>query len=331
MNRKVKIVGVGKYLPPKVVTAEELDQMLQTQPGWTLKKSGVKERHYVNGETASQMAANAALEAINDAGLSLSDVDCIISGSGTMEQPIPCNAALIQRALNLSDSGVPCFDVNTTCLSFVQALDIASLYLEMGIYRTILIVSSEIASIGLNWQQKESCVLFGDGAAAVVVQKTPENEGSTVYPMKMETYSDGASFTEIRGGGTTIHPREHREETKQEFLFHMNGPAVFRMSSKRLPEFVGKIFAEANISMTDLQAVIPHQASGMAMRLMKRKLHIPDEIFIDVIENYGNMIAASIPIALYEAIRSQRIKRGDKVLLIGTSAGLSLGGIILEY
>lgn len=248
-----------------------------------------------------------------------------------MEQPIPCNAALIQKQLGLEDSGIPCFDVNTTCLSFVNALDIASLYIELGVYETVLIVSTEIASVGLNWKEKESCVLFGDGAAAVIVQKTPDHEQSGMYPMLMETYSVGSAFTEIRGGGTKMHPREHRDDTKEEFLFHMNGPAVFRLSSKKLPAFVEKLLANSQSTMDDLQAVIPHQASGMAMRLMKRKLQIPDSIFVDVIEYYGNMIAASIPIALYEAIRSQKLERGGKGMFIGTSAGLSIGGMVFEY
>lgn len=331
MKRRVKIVGIGKYLPKKIVTSEAMDQQLQLPSGWTYKKSGVKIRHYVEGETASYMGAMAAREAIADAGISLMDIDCIISGSGTMEQPIPCNAALIQKQLGLEDSGIPCFDVNTTCLSFVNALDIASLYIELGVYETVLIVSTEIASVGLNWKEKESCVLFGDGAAAVVVQKTPDHEQSVMYPMLMETYSVGSAFTEIRGGGTKMHPREHRDDTKEEFLFHMNGPAVFRLSSKKLPAFVEKLLANSQSTMDDLQAVIPHQASGMAMRLMKRKLQIPDSIFVDVIEYYGNMIAASIPIALYEAIRLQKLKRGGKGMFIGTSAGLSIGGMVFEY
>lgn len=331
MKRRVKIAGIGKYLPTKIVTAEDLDQFLQLKPGWTYKKSGVKKRHYVDGETASYMGAEAAKNAVADAGLTLNDIDCIISGSGTMEQAIPCNAALLQRELNLGDSGIPSFDVNTTCLSFVQALDVASLSIELDVYKNVLIISSEIASIGLNWNEKESCVLFGDGAVAVVVQKTPKGESSGILSARMETYGDGAHFTEIRGGGTKIHPREHRPETEEDFLFHMNGPAVFRMSSKLLPEFVEKLLKEGKQTMEDLQAVIPHQASGMAMRLMKKKLQIPDDIFINVIENFGNMIAASIPLALYEAVKSKKLVRGGKAMLIGTSAGLSIGGMILEY
>lgn len=163
MKRRVKIVGIGKYLPKKIVTSEAMDQQLQLPSGWTYKKSGVKIRHYVEGETASYMGAMAAREAIDDAGISLMDIDCIISGSGTMEQPIPCNAALIQKQLGLEDSGIPCFDVNTTCLSFVNALDIASLYIELGVYETVLIVSSEIASVGLNWRKKKVVFYLGMG------------------------------------------------------------------------------------------------------------------------------------------------------------------------
>ncbi|MBA4537979.1 beta-ketoacyl-ACP synthase III [Bacillus aquiflavi] len=331
MERSIKVIGTGIYIPKTVVTAEELDKKLSLPSGWTLKKSGVRVRHFITNETASKMGAKAAVQAVENAGIRLEDIDCIISGSGTMEQPIPCNAALIQKELSLEESGIPCFDINTTCLSFVKGFDLASYLIDSGRYKTILIVSSEISSIGLNWKQKESAVLFGDGAAAVVVQKPRKEESSHILTARMETYSVGASHSEIPGGGTKIHPREHAHLSEEHFLFQMNGQAIFRLSSRLLPAFMEKLFAGTNITMNALKAVIPHQASGMALRILQKKLNIPDAVFINNIENYGNTIAASIPIALHEAIEQGRIKRGDLVMLIGTSAGLSIGGVIFEY
>lgn len=331
MKRDVKISGIGTYLPERKVSSEAIDQMLDVKPGSTYKKSGVETRYFVNEETASEMGAYAAKKAIKDARINLSDVDAIISGSGTMEQPIPCNAAFIQKALGLSDSGIPCFDVNTTCLSFVKALDIASGEITLGKYETVLIVSAEISSVGLNWEKPESSILFGDGAAAVVLRRTPDSETSSILCSHMETYSTEAHGSEIRGGGTKIHPRIYSEETKEDFLFDMNGPAIFKRSAQLLPPFMDKMLNESGVSLEDITAIIPHQASGASLRIMRKRLQMKEEQFINVIEKYGNIIASSIPIALHDAIKDKKIQRGDFVMLFGTSAGLSIGGIIFEY
>lgn len=331
MIRKIKIMSVGRYLPNRIVTADELDERLNLPMGWAFKKSGVRKRHYIENETASFMGARAAEEAMHAAGLTLKDIDCIISGSGTYEQIIPCNAALIQKELGGEMLGIPAYDINSTCLSFVTALDTISYLVEVGRYDRVLIVSTDIASVGLNYGHKESCVLFGDGAAAVVIERTPSNESSHIITSRMETYSAGAHLTEIRGGGSKMHAREFNESTKDEFLFHMDGRKVFRLSSSILPAFMQKLLKDTNISLDAIKAVIPHQASGMSLRILREKLGISEEQFINVIENYGNTISSSIPIALYEAINTNKLQRGDNAILIGTSAGLSIGGVIFEY
>lgn len=326
--RNIKIVGMGKYLPEKVVTSEEIDRLLDLKPGWTEKKSGVKYRHYANGETASEMGAKAALAALAEADLLLDDIDCLVSTSGTMEQPIPCSATLIHEKLQ-PNRPIPAFDINSTCLSFVTGLDVISSLVHAGTYKRVLLVSTEIASIGINPKQKESYVLFGDGAAACIIQQGKEGQTSGILSSRMETYSKGAHLTEIRGGGTKHHPNHH--DVEEDFLFDMNGREVFRMSSRVIVPFVDQLLQDAGITKSELDAVVPHQASGMAMRLMRSKLEIDEEKFINVIEHYGNTIAASIPLTLCDGIKMGKIKRGNKVLLLGTSAGLSLGGLVLEY
>lgn len=329
MKRKVKINGIGSYLPKRVVKATEIDELIGVKKGWSEKKSGVKQRYFVVDETASFMAAEAAKIAVQDAGLTLSDIDCIISGSGTMEQAIPCNAALIQEQLGLQRSGIPSFDVNSTCLSFVAALDMISFSIDCGKYKHVLVISSEISSVGLNWKQEESSILFGDGAAAVVLSKSIDN--SKIICSQMETYSEGAHLSEVRGGGTRIHPREHNEQTKEDFLFDMDGKAIFKHSFRLLPGFIERLFSNTAFSIKEMDIVIPHQASASAMNIIRKKLGIDEEKFINIISDYGNMIAASIPMALCIAINEGKVRRGDKILLLGTSAGFSIGGIVLEY
>lgn len=327
--RNCKIIATGKYLPEKIVFSNELDLELGLKEGWTYKKSGIVSRRYVADETNSSMGAIAIKRALDQAGLTFRDIDALIYTSGSIEQAIPSTASLIQEQLGELESGVPCFDINSTCLSFVTGLDHLSYAIHFGRYNRVVFVASEIASIALDYEKPESSVLFGDGAVAVVVEKSEDS--SKILASRMETYSKGAHQSEILAGGTKIHPRTYSESTKRNFVFQMDGRAIFRLSSRLIEGFMERFLGEGNLQMSDIDFVIPHQASGMAMRIMREKLGIPAEKFMDIIEDHGNMIAASIPCALHEAIERGRIKRGDKVMLIGTSAGLSLGGLVFEY
>jgi len=330
MKRNVKLLGTGAYLPERIVTASEMDRLINAKEGWSEKKSGVKQRHFVSGqETASYMGAEAAKEALKEAGITLGEIDCIIGASGTMEQPIPCNASLIQEALGKEAGGIPCFDINATCLSFVTALDTISYLLHAGRYQRVLLVSSEIASVGINFEQNESSILFGDGAVAAVFSRTEES--SHIIASHMRTYSDGAHFAEIAGGGTKLHAKHYQEENKNPYLFHMDGTSIFKLSSRKLPSFMNELFEGTEMDLSDVDLLIPHQASASAMKIIRRKLGVKQELFMNIIENYGNMISASIPLGLHLAIQQGRLKRGNKVLLLGTSAGLSIGGVLFEY
>ncbi|MCX7747688.1 MAG: beta-ketoacyl-ACP synthase III [Clostridia bacterium] len=331
MKRYVKILGTGKYLPKKMVTSAELDKKLELRSGWVYKKTGIKHRHHVDGETASDMAVMAINQALQNANLTIDDIGCIISTSGTYEQAIPCTAALIKEKMGIRDSHSPAFDINSTCLGFVVGLDTLSYLIEAGRYNHVVLVSSDISSVGINYEQHESYVLFGDGAAAVVIGKAAEEDGSRILSSKMETYIEGTHFTEIRGGGTKIHPKHHSRENEKEFLFDMNGKAVFKLSSRVINGFVEGILEEAGVTMKEIDLLIPHQASGMAINIIGKKLGVQEERIMNIIEDHGNVISASIPMALHEAIVKARIKRGSKVLLLGTSAGFSVGGIVLVY
>ncbi|MEK3794227.1 beta-ketoacyl-ACP synthase III [Paenibacillus sp. FSL R7-0204] len=330
--RHVKIKGTGKYLPERVVSDAELDQILGTAPGWVNKITGVGTRHYAGiDETASFMGARAAEAALADAGLSFSEVDCLVCTSGTKEQPLPSTAVFIQQAMGQADSGVPAFDIDATCLSFLVGLDVMSYMVEAGRYKNVLLVATEIASVGLNWQDKESSALFGDGAAAVVIGPAETGNSSRILHASLKTYSSGARYSEIAGGGTRLHPQNYTTEDALPYLFHMDGQAIFRKASKLLPDFIADMLGATGNKMDDFALVIPHQGSAMAMRLLRKKLGIAEDRFLDNTAGHGNTIAASIPMGLHEAIRQGRISRGDRIMLIGTAAGLSLGGMIIEY
>jgi 3-oxoacyl-[acyl-carrier-protein] synthase-3 len=328
--RNIKIIGTGTYIPQSSITSQELASKLQIEEK-IIRKMGMKTRYYANSmEKASYMGAQAAESALKDAKLTLDDIDLLICASGTMEMPIPCTAALIHKELQPSRP-IPAFDINATCLSFLSALDTISYLIEANRYRNVLIVSSEIASAGLNYKDLESASLFGDGAAAVVVSQRENNETSCIIASQMSTYSDGWNHCMIPGGGTGYPPAHWVPGNNEMFMFHMNGREVFKLALQVLPDFIDQLFAMGNTEMDEIDVVIPHQASLPAMNILQKKLKIKPEKMINIVEDYGNMIAASIPMALNHAIKTNKLCRGNRVLLLGTSAGVSVGGMILEY
>lgn len=332
MINEIAILGSGKYIPQKVILSSEIDRSIGKKEGYTEGKTGVHKRHFINGETASYMGAKALLEAVSKAELDLSELDCIVCASGTIEQPIPCTASLIQEQLSLSHLKIPCFDINSTCLSFVVALDLMSYLISAGRYKNVAIVSTEISSVGLNWEDEESSMLFGDGAVAVIIGKSNKYKDSKIIASSIMTISEGAHYSEIYGGGTKLSPHEYSEENKLEFTFKMQGRKLFRKVCEEMDDFVADLFSKTeDLKLDEMDYVIPHQASRSAMELMRKRLKISEDKWASIIHDYGNMIAASIPLALHFAIEDQKIKRGDKVFLLGTSAGLSIGGVVLQY
>jgi 3-oxoacyl-[acyl-carrier-protein] synthase III len=326
----IRIAGIGRYLPKRVVSNHELESLLKLPPGWIECNNGVQSRHWAGeDETNSTMGAQAAREALADAGLALTDIDLIINASGSGEQAIPDTAALIQLQLGLGASGIPCMTLHTTCLSFVVALDVSASLLASGRYRTILIVASEIASVGLDPNEPESASLMGDAAAAVVVTPAAEGEASVLHCARVETYGDGAYLTQVAGGGTRRHPNDLRTVAGDN-LFHMEGAKVAKFALRYGAGFLDRLHPGLSTGLQDIDLVVPHQASLLGLRIYQRFGWPVDKLMV-TLDQMGNCIAASIPATLYAAIRQGRLQRGHKVLLVGTGAGLSFGGVILTY
>jgi len=326
----VRVAGTGKYLPARVVTAEEIDVLAGKPAGWTMRHTGVRKRHFVEEETSAFLGAAALHDALTEAGGGRPDL--LLSAGGTPQQPIPCTAAFIAREMGWSS--LPCFDINATCLGFVPALETAALLIASGKHDRIAIVCAEIASRGLNWAQPEAAALMGDGATAVILTRAEtEGPGSpALLAAAMETWPEGATLTEIRGGGTSLPAVRHDAgKNSADFLFHMDGPGVFRLAAERIGPFVAGMIGEAENRWDGIDLVIPHQGSLLAMRHLRQRLGIPAEKLIEIAADHGNLIAASLPLALHEAIRSGRLQRGQTAMLLGTSAGFSLGGALLRY
>jgi 3-oxoacyl-[acyl-carrier-protein] synthase-3 len=326
----VKIAGLGAYLPPRVVPSAELEQELGLEPGWIERVTGVRERRSAAGESASSMAAAAARRALDAAGVGPGDVDAIVGASSAPQQAIPCTAALVQRALGAPDGGSECWDVNATCLGFLFALRGAAHLVASGTHRRVLVFSAEVSTHSRNPAEPEGYALFGDAAAAAVVERAAPGEASAVHAAHFATHASAAELTRVEGGGTLRHPNDPAT-TPEMNRFRMDGPAVLRRSARLLRPFVGEVLARAGWRHGDVAQVIPHQASRNGVELLTARLGFrPDQVFLNLPER-GNCIAASLPLALAEAVEAGCVRRGDRVLLIGTGAGLTLGAVALRY
>lgn len=326
----VKIAGVGWYLPSKRVTSDELSQTLGLKTGVIERATGIMERRYAHDETSAFMAAQAAHMALDHAGVTVDQLDAIIGASTAMQQVVPCTAAFVQRELNAPEGRSVCFDLNATCLSFVVALQNAAHLIAAGVYERVLIYSSEIVSPSLNPNEWESAALFGDAAAAVVLTQSNEHETSAIWHTKFATFHSGAELTQCVGGGTLHHPNDPTT-TREMNMFQMNGPQVFRQAVRLMQPFVAEFFADLGWQPEQIDVVVPHQASRHAVEQLSARLGFrPDQVFSNLALR-GNCVAASIPLALAEAVHAGRIKRTDRVLLIGTGAGLTLGAVALTF
>ena len=328
--RRIEITGTGMAVPAQATSSDQLDARLGLAPGTSLKQTGVRRRFLSTTETAAQLAAEACRQAVASAGLDWSDIDCIVAASATMDQALPYNAALIHAELGLSAQRTTTLDINASCLSFLVALDTMSYLVAAGRYRNILLVSCDIATFGIDWNDLRECGIFGDGAAAAVIRRSREGARSAILSSKVETLSAGVQHCRIPAGGSRYHPRR---ELGQPFdaltLFQMDGAAVFKLASQALPGFTDALLSSAGVRMKDLAAVVPHQASQLALTHLSRRLGIAPGQLVDIFADYGNQVGASLPTALHLGLAQGRFKRGDTILMLGTGAGLTMGGMVL--
>lgn len=326
----VKIAGLGCYLPERVITSAQLEAELNIPPGWIEQVTGVRERRYATHETSVEMAAAAARQALDMAGVSLAQVDAFVGASTGPQQAIPCTAALLQRELGAPDGGSACFDINATCLSFVFALQSVAHLVAAGVYRHALVFSSEIASISRNLNERESAVLFGDSAAAALITRAEPGEASVVWHARFVTYSSGADLTRILGGGTLHHPN-HPDTTHEMNTFHMDGPQVFKKATRLVGPFLDDFLQELGWQPGQVDLVVPHQASRHGVEWVVQRLGFhPERVFSNLAVR-GNCVAVSIPLALAEAFQQGRLQRGMRVVMLGSGAGLTLGALALTF
>ena len=327
---RVQIIGLGRYLPRTRVDNATVEARFGLRAGTIARTAaGVVSRRWAErDETNSFMAAEAAREALADAGLAATDLDLIVNASGSQEQAVPDGGPLVQRALGLGDSGIPAFTLHTTCLSFLSALDVVGALVQAGRYRRVLVTTSELPSTSLNPDDIESACLFGDAATAAVIVPAPADASSAITHVRFETYGDGADFTCVRGGGTRRHPNDP-ETQPEDNLFHMDGRKVMAMATRLVPGFLERLHPPLLVG-DGVDWVVPHQPSQLALSVLTR-FGFEDARVGVTLDHLGNCGAASAPATLYAMVRDGRIQRGDRLLLVATGAGLGLGGLVMTW
>jgi len=307
MNR-LKIIGMGEVLPENKI------------------KFGEATRYRITDEKSHLlMAEGAIINALKDAKLKIEDIDCIISTSSVSSQPLPNMSSLIHERVALGKT-IPCIDINTTCTSFNTALDMVSYMIEANRYNKVLIVSSEVPSLALNKDDPKTYELFSDAATAFIVEKDNRGESGVITALQ-KTYSEGAHYTEIPGGGTSFLPTKYNENNKNMYKFQMQTLKSVRFSIKILSSFIKEVISSTK---EKVDFIIPQQAS-QGLEMVLKKVNIKGDSYLNIVNDYGNMVSASIPFALKYAIDNNKIKKGDNVMLIGSAAGIHLNAIIIKY
>ena len=319
----IKITGIGYYLPEKIETAKELAPRIGKTEDWIISRTGVKERR-ISEIDVDEMGAIAAKAAIKNNG----KPDLILNASGVGKQVIPDTSVFFQK--NLGYSGIPSFTIHATCLSFLVALNTAATFIEQNKYKKILIISADRGIRGRNLNEPESAALLGDAAAAVLIEPTPNNEESKIIDFSMKTFPEGANLTEVRGGGTNLHPQDIKT-TSDDNLFSMNGPLIYKMARKKVYDMIKEDLLKNNLTPNDINLLIPHQASHLAVKAYSKYGGFKEEKVVDIIAKTGNCVAASLPLALALTYSKNQIKRNDLIYFVGTGAGLSAASMILKF
>lgn len=315
--RNIDIAGIGVALPRKVCN-DELEKKFNLSSIEKITK--LKSRHFFDDvKDIDEYILKAVNEALKNANITKDKIACIISSGAVNKMAIPYNASNIHRLLKLS-SNVGSFDVNMTCLSFLRAFDIASRMIEEFEY--ILFVSVDIASVGLDWENLGTAGLFGDGISAVIFKKS---SSGGLIKSNFYTCSSGYEICTLKSGGYLYNPRDYKDQSKLG-QFCMNGKELFRLVMNEMPAFL----ADCNINYDEISYIIPHQASFSSLKNAIKYLKLPSEKIINIFENHGNQIASSLPIALNFVIKTKDLKSGEKLLFLGTGAGVSLGCVLWQ-
>ncbi len=326
MTRRSTITGVGKYVPPKVLTNYDLEDMVDTSHEWIVQRTGIEKRHIAADDTpCSELAIKAARQALDDAELKAKELDLILVATVTPDMFFPATACLLQEKLGADKAAG--FDLEAGCSGFVYALSVADQYISAGTYDNILVVGSETLSKIVDWEDRSTCVLFGDGAGAAVLQ--PSQRGG-ILATELGSDGSGAESLYLPGGGS-LNPSSEKTLANKLHYLKMEGNQVFRFAVKIMGEASLEVLKKANLTPEDVDFFVPHQANTRIIKAAAKRLDLAEDNMIVNLPEYGNTSSASVPIALEEAVAEGRIQEGDILVLVAFGAGLTWSAAVMEW
>ena len=320
------VLGLGCYLPAKKLTNKDLEKMVDTSDEWIMTRTGIKERRIAPKEfAASDMGAEAARAAIKDAGLGPEDIDLIIVATVTGDMAFPSTACIIQDKIGAINSAA--FDINAACSGFVFGMVTAKQFVDSGLYKNVLVIGTEKMTSLVDWTDRSTCVLFGDGAGACIVGKSKDKRIVSYF---IGCDGTGGNLLRLPAGGSRIPTTEESVKNKLHFL-KMEGNEVFKLAVKVMADAANKAITKAGLLCSEIDLLIPHQANIRILMAVAKKIGLPEEKIFLNIEKYGNMSSASTAVALVEASKEGRIKKGDNVALVAFGAGLTYGAVVIKW
>jgi 3-oxoacyl-[acyl-carrier-protein] synthase-3 len=328
MNKKVgvKILGTGSYFPEKILTNYDLEKMVDTNDEWIVTRTGIHERHIIApGQASSDLALGASNEAIKSAGIKPEDIDLILVATVTPDMLFPSTACFLQTKLGLKD--MPAFDMLAACSGFIYGMATAKAYIESGMYKTVLLVGADCLSCITDWTDRNTCVLFGDGAGAVILQASEDS--NSILSVNLGADGSYAACLNLPGGGSAK-PTTHQTIDDKQHTMHMEGREVFKNAVPKMVQAASAAISKAGISLQDIKLFIPHQANMRIIQAVAKKLDIPmEKVFVNI-HKTGNISSATTITALDEAIKTGKLNSGDKVVLVAFGGGFTWGACVIE-
>ena len=329
MSRRIaaKISGVAGYVPPKVLTNADLEKLVETNDEWIRTRTGIRERHIAEKDMASShLATEAAKVLLEKTKTDPSEIDLIIVASVTPDMFFPATACLVQDRLGAKRAWG--FDLSAACSGFAYALTVGAQFVGSGAHRKVVVIGSDVMSSILDYKDRATCVLFGDGAGAVLLE--PAKDGEGILDFSHDIDGSGGKYLYMPGGGS-LHPSTHETIGKNMHVVHQDGSQVFKYAVRRMAELAGCLLERNGFTSEDLALVVPHQANLRIIRAMQERLGVDDSKVMVNIDKYGNTTGGTIPLGLRDAVEQGRLRKGDLVLLAAVGAGYTTGGLLMRW
>lgn len=324
---RAKITGLGTYVPPKVMTNRDFEKIVETSDEWITSRTGIRERHIVEeGVATSDLAAEAAKKALTQRGIEAHDIEAIVVATVTPDMLFPSTACLVQHKLGMK--GVWGFDLSAACSAFIYALQTGAQFIQTGAHKKVLVIGSDVMSSILDYTDRATCILFGDGAGAVILEPAQDENG--LIDFEHEIDGSGACSLYMPGGGS-LHPSTHETVDQKMHFVHQDGQAVFKFAVRKMADVCETLLARNNCKASDIDCFIPHQANQRIIKATAERLGLKPESIIINIDRYGNTTAGTIPLAMQTAREEGRLKKGDLVLLASVGAGFTVGATLLRW